>query len=215
MCFDRNALLRPGLLVGRWLHLVEYLDAESNAIAADRDRRPAYDVLGLGYRLQAERTPQRAIRVTLAGGLGALHPIGRHEPQSVACLASRMIEDQEPVSAFTIRLMKRLLAVAVVALGVAACGGSRHQTGDARLNGRVRLCGGPRNECFTEKTWVFVTDHGHLVAASVIKDGRFSFDLEPGRYTVRARGGGGLLGQRSVDAVAHKTTHVSIVSPVQ
>jgi hypothetical protein len=113
--------------------------------------------------------------------------------------------------------MKRLLAVAVVALGVAACGDSRHQTqtGDARLTGRVRLCGGPRNGCFTEKTWVFVTHHGQLVAASVIRDGRFSFDLKPGRYTVRTRGGGGLLGQRSVDAAAHKTTRVSIVYPVK
>jgi hypothetical protein len=87
--------------------------------------------------------------------------------------------------------------------------------GDAHVGGRVRLCGGPRNGCFTEKTWVFVTDHDHLVAASVIRNGRFSFDLEPGRYTLRARGGGGLLGQRSVDAVAHKTVHVSIVYPVK
>lgn len=113
--------------------------------------------------------------------------------------------------------MKRLLAAAVVALGVAACGSSGHrtQTGDARLTGRVRLCGGPGNRCFTEKTWVFVTHHGQLVAASVIRDGQFSFDLKRGHYTVRARGGGGLLGQRSVDALAHKTSRVSIVYPVK
>ena len=79
----------------------------------------------------------------------------------------------------------------------------------------MRLCGGPRNGCFTEKTWVFATDHGQLAATSVITDGRFSFALKPGRYTVRARGGGGLLGQRSVDAVARKTTRVSIVYPVK
>jgi hypothetical protein len=93
--------------------------------------------------------------------------------------------------------------------------GVQRCVGDARLAGRVRLCGGPRNGCFTEKTWVFVTDHDHLVAASIIRDGRFSFDLEPGRYTVRARAGGGLLGQRSVDAVADKTIRVSIVYPVK
>jgi hypothetical protein len=129
--------------------------------------------------------------------------------------AAGSIEDQKPVSAITIRVMRRLVAVAVVALSVAACGSSSHQTRDARLTGHVRLCGGPRNECFSEKTWVFVTDHGQLVATSVIRNGRFSFALNPGRYTVRARGGGGLLGQRSVDAMAHKTTRVSIVYPVK
>lgn len=211
---DRDALLRGAWVVGRWLHLVEYLDAKGDTVAADRDPWTGYDVLGLAYLLQAERTPQRAIRTTPASGSGDVCRFGRHEVKAYACPASRLIEDQERFSAITICVMKRL-AVAVVALGVAACGGSRHPTGDARVTGRVRLCGGPRNQCFTEKTWVFVTHHGQLVAASVIRDGRFSFDLKPGRYTVRARGGGGLLGQRSVDAVAHKTTRVSIVYPVK
>jgi hypothetical protein len=109
--------------------------------------------------------------------------------------------------------MRRLVALVLLGLCVGACGTSR-VAGDARVAGVVKLCGGPTNQCFTEKISVFVANaHRSVVASAVRTNGRFSFAVPPGRYTVTARDG--VLGRRSVNAVAHKTTRVSIIIKIK
>lgn len=105
--------------------------------------------------------------------------------------------------------MRRLVAVVLLGLCLGACGTSRVAS-DARVAGVVKLCGGPANHCFTEKISVFVANARRGVVASAIRtNGRFSFAVPPGQYTVTARDG--VLGRRSVNAVAHKTTRVNII----
>jgi hypothetical protein len=100
-----------------------------------------------------------------------------------------------------------LLAVATaVAVGAAGCGGGSVAR-NARVTGIVKLCGGPVNKCFTEPMRVAVigTNQG-VVAHSHPLNGRFSFELAPGVYTVSATASGYVIGTVSVRAVAGRTT---------
>lgn len=100
-------------------------------------------------------------------------------------------------------------AAALIVLLLAACG-SNGVKPDARVVGVVKLCGGIGNHCFTEKISIFLTNaHKDVVASALRTNGRFSFKVPPGRYTVTARDG--VVGRRSVDAVAHRTTRVRII----
>jgi hypothetical protein len=107
------------------------------------------------------------------------------------------------------RAARSITTTASMVLLLAGCG-THHVPGDARITGVVKLCGGPKGGCFRERISVFVANaHRDVVASALRTNGRFSFAVPPGRYTVTARDG--VLGRRSVNAVAHKTTRVSIV----
>jgi hypothetical protein len=108
------------------------------------------------------------------------------------------------------RSTRSITTTAALVLLLAACGTTSPVAGDARVTGVVKLCGGPTDRCFTERISVFVANARRGVVASALRtNGRFSFAVPPGRYTVTARDG--VLGRRSVNAVAHKTTRVNII----
>jgi hypothetical protein len=111
--------------------------------------------------------------------------------------------------------MRRAVLIGVVAatlsVSLAACGGVRR---NARVSGVVRLCGGPApGRCFTESVRVSVTGPGdHVVARAHPSNGRFSFDLAPGIYTVSAQASGYLIGMVSIRALAGRTTNADITN---
>lgn len=79
------------------------------------------------------------------------------------------------------------------------------------MSGVVKLCGGPRNQCYAESARVTVLGTNHkVVARSHPLNGRFSFALKPGAYTVSATSSGIRVGTVNVHADAGQTTRANI-----
>ncbi len=98
---------------------------------------------------------------------------------------------------------------AVAACVLVGCGTSSSR--DARVAGTVKLCGGLGDRCFTEPVSVTIlSTGGQAIANAHTGNGRFSFALVPGTYTVVARADEYILGTVRIDAVAHKTTRADI-----
>jgi hypothetical protein len=108
----------------------------------------------------------------------------------------------------------RIFIAPACALAFVAGGcGSQAVVPTARITGIVKLCGGLSNKCFTEPARITVLDANHReVARSHPLDGRFSFALAPGRYTVSAKADGYVIGTVSVSAAAGDTTHANITN---
>jgi hypothetical protein len=111
--------------------------------------------------------------------------------------------------------MRRALLLAfatAVAVAAAGCGGES-ALHNARLSGLVKLCGGPANKCFTEPMRVSIIGTNHrVVADSHPLNGRFSFELASGMYTVSAAAGGFVIGTVSARAVKGRTTYANITN---
>jgi hypothetical protein len=88
-------------------------------------------------------------------------------------------------------------------------------SGDARVTGLVRLCGGPApSRCATQNETVTALDGaGEVVAAVATTHARFSFSLPPGTYTLLVTTGLA-RGRRTVVLTAGRTTHANIVVPL-
>lgn len=93
-------------------------------------------------------------------------------------------------------------------------------TGDARVAGRVRLCGGPLRPggrqpgCSSRDGAVTVLDSsGDVVAAAATSHGRFSFALPAGAYTLLAATGG-TRAQRAVVLTAGRTVNADVTIAV-
>jgi hypothetical protein len=111
-----------------------------------------------------------------------------------------------------------------VVLGGFACAqlAAAHATksADALILGKLVHCGGAfPGRCVPDENRVIVSafnaEH-HLVAREWVTDGRFSFLLRPGHFTVRAQDQGvpPPIVTRHVRAKAHRTTRTTIVFPV-
>lgn len=96
-------------------------------------------------------------------------------------------------------------SVAALAALVAGCG----TAASARIVGTFKLCGGPSSgHCYLEPARVTVRNRaGDVVASEHVRDGRFSFSLPSGRYTVSAGGS-----RASVRAVAGAVRRVNIIN---
>ncbi len=88
-------------------------------------------------------------------------------------------------------------------------------SGDARVAGLIRLCGGPApSRCASEDGTVTVLDsQGQVVAATGTRDARFALSLPPGTYSLVAVAGGA-HGERTVVLEADRTVHVTVVVPI-
>ena len=90
-------------------------------------------------------------------------------------------------------------------------------TGDARVAGRVRLCGGPLRPggrqpgCSSRDGAVTVLDSsGDVVAAAATSHGRFSFALPAGAYTLARRDRRARAAQRAVVLTAGRTVNADV-----
>ncbi len=82
---------------------------------------------------------------------------------------------------------------------------------DARVVGKVRLCGGPApGHCFSQSATVTAYAHHQSIAQQQTHHGRFRFQLLPGPYLLVATSGGA-QGQQKVYARKNQTTHTRIV----
>jgi hypothetical protein len=112
--------------------------------------------------------------------------------------------------------MRRISAIslAVVALLSWGASGMAGAVAQGRVNGSIRLCGGPApSRCFLRDGTVSALRGERVVATEKTEHARFSFALAPGRYTLLARTGG-TRGEREVSIVANRTLHANIVIPV-
>ncbi len=114
------------------------------------------------------------------------------------------------------------LALIAGVTAVAGCASARPQIReasmvirDAHVVGKFEACGGPPpGHCWLQKTGTVsaIRDPSHrVVATRRLTDGRFSFHLLPGKYTLAARG---QPWRTTVHAVAGRTTRANIVIPI-
>lgn len=108
-----------------------------------------------------------------------------------------------------------ILFWAALLLAVFAPTASGSSGKDARVVGKVLLCGRPRRgpvRCFpANHAVVSVYNPRHrLVARKRVADARFRFRLRPGRYELCAHRPGDNSGTRTVLAKAHRTVHTQL-----
>ncbi len=120
----------------------------------------------------------------------------------------------------TLRSMKRaaVLVIFVVLVLLPACGNASASPHGARIDGSIRLCGGPApGRCFSQEGTVALYDAQHhlLSTQHTRHGGRFSFAVSPGTYTLQAGiAGAARVGKQTVVARAHKTTKMNVVIPI-
>ncbi|HEY1775743.1 MAG TPA: hypothetical protein VGG41_06245 [Solirubrobacteraceae bacterium] len=112
------------------------------------------------------------------------------------------------------RVVVTISCAAFLLLTFAAAGGARNVV-RGRVTGLVRLCGGPApGRCFSNQATVSVVTSRHVVVAKQqTRDGRFSFALVPGGYTLVARTGD-LRRERPIVIRANRLLHANIVFSV-
>jgi hypothetical protein len=101
--------------------------------------------------------------------------------------------------------VKRSAVIAILICALGSAGAASAAPRDARLTGLLRLCGGPpgvpcRND--TGNMISVLNSNRRVVARQRAHDGRFSFLLEPGSYTLSFLGV-----RRQVTLHAHQTVH--------
>lgn len=141
------------------------------------------------------------------------------------------------------RRLSALIAAAVLGLSAGGCGGSS-ESRDARVAGTVQICGGtPTNLHGIEGGGVLAPGppsdaqrlcrgqegklayearvrisikgrNGRAVASSYYRDGKFSFDVAPGSYTVIARFNMNVTSAR-VKAVAGHTSQIRLTDVLE
>jgi hypothetical protein len=113
----------------------------------------------------------------------------------------------------------RVVMAAPAVAAPLASGVSAKTNRRARVNRLVRACGGPApGYCFgyaQKGTVTRVRCEASARATTRLKHGHFLLELVPGRYTLVVHEDGGVPWQRTVRAVAHKTTTVNIIIPSQ
>ena len=117
------------------------------------------------------------------------------------------------------------LALIAGVAAVAGCGTVQpqiHEAGmvirDAHVVGKYEACGGPYpGHCWLQRTGTVSASRGprhRVVAVQRLADGRFSFHLPPGKYTLTAVNSAGARWHTIVNAVAGKTTRANIIIPI-